>query len=98
MGVNLIDPNEEIRKYVGGGANLSFPGNNNEGSVTTPPEDLVPYANLRVILPGRSVIVDDVADQVQKQAEIGFIVPNYLLKIKEKWVPHGLKQEGCQDS
>jgi hypothetical protein len=78
MGVNLIDPNEEIRKYVGGGADLSFPGSNNAGSVTTPPEDLVPYANLRVILPGRSVIVDNVADQVQNQAEIGFIVPSKL--------------------
>lgn len=78
MGVNLIDPNEEIRKYIGGGAGLPFPNSNNAGSVTTPPEDLVPYANLRVILPGRSVIVDDVADQVQKQAEIGFIVPSQL--------------------
>ena len=78
MGVNLIDPNEEIRKYVGGAAGLPFPNSNNTGSVTTPPEDLVPYANLRVTLPGRSVIVDDVADQVQKQAEIGFIVESKL--------------------
>ena len=75
MGIQLIDPNEELRKYISGQANLPYPNNISSGPVSVPPEDLVMYADLEVILPGRSVIVDDSASQNQRREHIGFIVP-----------------------
>jgi len=75
MGIQLIDPNEEIRKYIKGQANLPYPTDINKGPVIVPPEDLVMYVDLEVILPGRSVIVDDSASQNQKRSHIGFVVP-----------------------
>ena len=75
MGIQLIDPNEELRKYISGQANLPYPNNVSSGPVSVPLEDLIMYADLEVILPGRSVIVDDSASQNQRREHIGFIVP-----------------------
>jgi len=75
MGIQLIDPNEELRKYISGRANLPHPNNISSGAVSVPLEDLIMYADLEVILPGRSVIVDDSASQNQRREHIGFIVP-----------------------
>jgi len=81
MGIDLIDPNEEIRRYItesSGSGDVgmgSYFDAQNKGPVGVPLEDLVLFANLEVILPGRTVIIDNVAQQTENRQDIGFIVP-----------------------
>jgi len=84
MGIKIVDPNKVISDYVSGVQGLhgasgqAWPGNIGTGPVTTPPEDLVTYVDLEVFLPGRSIIVDDIARQPQRKENIGFVVPKKL--------------------
>ena len=68
--IKLIDPNEEIARYLGFGE-----GDGRGVSAITPPEDLVTYVNLEVYMPGRSSIVDETAREQQGRYDIGFVVP-----------------------
>ena len=79
MGIKIVDPNKVINDYVSGPtSNQEYPSNIGGRSTTTPPEDLVTYVDLEVFMPGRSVIVDDVARNPQRRENIGFIVPKKL--------------------
>jgi hypothetical protein len=81
MGIKIVDPNKVISEYISDyQSGQPFPTNIGEGPVTTPPEDLVTYVDLEVFLPGRSIIVDDVARQQQRKENIGFVVPKNLPK------------------
>ena len=81
MGIKIVDPNKVISEYISDyQSGQPFPTNIGDGPVTTPPEDLVTYVDLEVFLPGRSIIVDDVARQTQTKENIGFIVPKDLPK------------------
>ena len=63
MGIKIVDPNKVISEYISDyQSGQPFPTNIGEGSVTTPPEDLVTYCDLEVFLPGRTIIVDDSAN------------------------------------